>query len=146
MLILLIEYGEFLHAKGKIFGDFDAIRKEIEDETDRLTGTNKGVSNIPINLRVYSPYGMVWYGILSMLHCSITTIVTKPIYTRSLASSPTNSAESDSCRLAWVDEDSRRRSAHKHRAAHSRYDYAGADRFIPYHTIPYHAIPCHTVM
>ena len=51
------EYGEFLHCKGKIFSDFDEIRKEIEADTDRLTGTNKGISNLPINLRVYSPHG-----------------------------------------------------------------------------------------
>eukprot|EP00048_Salpingoeca_helianthica_P014511 m.222047 g.222047 ORF g.222047 m.222047 type:complete len:832 (+) comp15947_c0_seq1:403-2898(+) len=50
------EYGEFLHCKGKIFTDFDAIRQEIVDETDRMTGQNKGVSAIPINLRLYSPY------------------------------------------------------------------------------------------
>ncbi|GFW87151.1 dynamin [Trichonephila clavipes] len=49
------EYGEFLHARGKKFTDFDAIRKEIEEETDRMTGSNKGISNAPINLRVYSP-------------------------------------------------------------------------------------------
>merc|ERR1712013_597882 len=30
--------------------------KEIEDETDRVTGENKGISNLPINLRVYSPH------------------------------------------------------------------------------------------
>lgn len=53
----VIEYGEFLHCKGKIFGDFDEIRREIEADTDRLTGTNKGISNLPINLRVYSPHG-----------------------------------------------------------------------------------------
>jgi replication fork clamp-binding protein CrfC len=52
-----IEYAEFLHAKGKKFMDFDQVRKEIEDETDRLTGSNKGISSIPINLRVYSPQG-----------------------------------------------------------------------------------------
>ncbi|XP_018910847.1 dynamin isoform X1 [Bemisia tabaci] len=49
------EYAEFLHCKGKKFTDFDEVRKEIEAETDRLTGSNKGISNIPINLRVYSP-------------------------------------------------------------------------------------------
>ncbi|XP_077505050.1 dynamin-1 shibire isoform X1 [Amblyomma americanum] len=49
------EYGEFLHCRGKKFTDFDQIRKEIEDETDRVTGTNKGISSVPINLRVYSP-------------------------------------------------------------------------------------------
>merc|ERR1719264_1678320 len=50
------EYGEFLHCKGKKFMDFLSIMKEIEDETDRMTGSNKGISNLPINLRVYSPH------------------------------------------------------------------------------------------
>ncbi|XP_029165070.1 dynamin isoform X11 [Nylanderia fulva] len=45
----------FLHCKGKKFVDFEEVRKEIEAETDRVTGSNKGISNIPINLRVYSP-------------------------------------------------------------------------------------------
>ncbi|XP_047102632.1 dynamin isoform X2 [Schistocerca piceifrons] len=49
------EYAEFLHCKGKKFVDFDEVRREIEAETDRVTGSNKGISNIPINLRVYSP-------------------------------------------------------------------------------------------
>ncbi|KAK6194605.1 hypothetical protein SNE40_000211 [Patella caerulea] len=49
------EYAEFLHQKGKRLSDFNQVRKEIEDETDRVTGANKGISNIPINLRVYSP-------------------------------------------------------------------------------------------
>ena len=38
--------------------DFLSIMKEIEDETDRVTGSGKGISNLPINLRVYSPHGM----------------------------------------------------------------------------------------
>ncbi|XP_071801867.1 dynamin-1-like isoform X1 [Asterias amurensis] len=50
------EYGEFLHCRGKKFTDFDEIRKEIEAETDRITGSNKGISAVPINLRVYSPH------------------------------------------------------------------------------------------
>lgn len=49
------EYGEFLHLRGKIFTDFDEIRREIEVETDRTTGHNKGISAIPINLRIHSP-------------------------------------------------------------------------------------------
>ncbi|XP_053300111.1 dynamin-3 isoform X7 [Pleuronectes platessa] len=49
------EYAEFLHCKGKKFVDFDEVRSEIEAETDRITGSNKGISTIPINLRVYSP-------------------------------------------------------------------------------------------
>nr|XP_044613524.1 dynamin-3 isoform X1 [Equus asinus] len=50
------EYAEFLHCKGKKFTDFDEVRHEIEAETDRVTGMNKGISSIPINLRVYSPH------------------------------------------------------------------------------------------
>nr|XP_033781414.1 dynamin-2 isoform X6 [Geotrypetes seraphini] len=50
------EYAEFLHCKSKKFTDFDEVRQEIEAETDRATGTNKGISPVPINLRVYSPH------------------------------------------------------------------------------------------
>ncbi|XP_067341179.1 dynamin-1a isoform X2 [Channa argus] len=50
------EYAEFLHCKGKKFIDFDEVRQEVEAETDRLTGANKGISPVPINLRVYSPH------------------------------------------------------------------------------------------
>ncbi|XP_058495850.1 dynamin-2-like isoform X1 [Solea solea] len=49
------EYAEFLHCKGRKFVDFDEVRMEIEAETERLTGSNKGISPVPINLRVYSP-------------------------------------------------------------------------------------------
>ncbi|KAM4663755.1 dynamin-1 isoform 10-T11 [Discoglossus pictus] len=49
------EHGEFLHCKGKKFTDFEEIRQEIEAETDRVTGSNKGISSVPINLRVFSP-------------------------------------------------------------------------------------------
>ncbi|KAF4072866.1 hypothetical protein AMELA_G00252370 [Ameiurus melas] len=49
------EYAEFLHCKGKKFTDFDEVRQEIEAETDRVTGQNKGISPVPINLRVCSP-------------------------------------------------------------------------------------------
>ncbi|KAM6948877.1 dynamin-1 [Aplochiton taeniatus] len=50
------EWAEFLHCKGKKFTDFDEVRQEIEAETDRVTGANKGISPVPINLRVYSPH------------------------------------------------------------------------------------------
>ena len=57
LLLFAVEWGEFLHQKGKKFTDFNAIREEIEAETDRMTGSNKGISPIPINLRVFSPHG-----------------------------------------------------------------------------------------
>ena len=55
------EWAEFLHQKGKKFTDFTEVRKEIEVETDRMTGSNKGISSVPINLRVYSPHGTCGY-------------------------------------------------------------------------------------
>ncbi|KAL7396568.1 hypothetical protein ABVT39_008010 [Epinephelus coioides] len=50
------EYGEFFHCKGKKFTDFNEICKEIEAETRRVTGSNKGISPVPISLRIYSPH------------------------------------------------------------------------------------------
>ena len=49
------EWGEFLHQPNKIYYNFQDIKKEIEAETERTTGKNKGVSTVPINLKVYSP-------------------------------------------------------------------------------------------
>ena len=48
------EWGQFLHID-KRFTDFDEIRKEIEQETFRVAGQNKGISKLPISLRIYSP-------------------------------------------------------------------------------------------
>ena len=50
------EWGEFLHRPGEKFFNFNDIRTEIERETDRVTGCNKGISKQTINLRVYSPH------------------------------------------------------------------------------------------
>ena len=60
MVVCAAEYAEFLHCKGRMFTDFSQVRKEIEDETDRATGTNKGITNIPINLRISSPNGKLF--------------------------------------------------------------------------------------
>ncbi|RXH79151.1 hypothetical protein DVH24_040298 [Malus domestica] len=49
------EYAEFLHCPKKKFTDFASVRKEISDETDRITGKTKHISNIPIHLSIYSP-------------------------------------------------------------------------------------------
>ncbi|GLB41529.1 putative TRAFAC class dynamin-like GTPase superfamily, dynamin Fzo YdjA family protein [Lyophyllum shimeji] len=48
------EWAQFLHID-KRFTDFGEIRKEIEQETFRVAGQNKGVSKLPISLRIYSP-------------------------------------------------------------------------------------------
>jgi dynamin GTPase len=48
-------YAIFEHTGEKVFSDFDAVRQEIEDDTDRVTGKDRGLSRNPITLRVYSP-------------------------------------------------------------------------------------------
>lgn len=51
-----VEWGEFLHLPGKRFFDFTQIRREIIRDTDRLTGSNKGIHPAPIHLKIYSPH------------------------------------------------------------------------------------------
>lgn len=48
------EWGEFLHLPHKRFYNFRDIRKEIEKETARVAGENKGISRLPINLKIFS--------------------------------------------------------------------------------------------
>ncbi|XP_052758303.1 dynamin-1-like protein isoform X3 [Galleria mellonella] len=52
--INLEEWGKFLHTKDKVYTDFEAIRQEIERETDRMAGSNKGICPEPISLKIYS--------------------------------------------------------------------------------------------
>jgi dynamin 1-like protein len=52
--VTTLEYAQFLHVDKK-FTDFMEVRKEIEAETLRVAGQNKGVSKLPITLRIYSP-------------------------------------------------------------------------------------------
>ncbi|KAJ8560347.1 hypothetical protein K7X08_004405 [Anisodus acutangulus] len=49
------EWGEFLHLPGKRFFDFNEIRREIQAETEREAGVNKGVSDKQIRLKIFSP-------------------------------------------------------------------------------------------
>ncbi|XP_017261430.1 dynamin-1-like protein isoform X2 [Kryptolebias marmoratus] len=50
------EWGKFLHTKNKIYTDFEEIRQEIETETERITGNNKGICDEPIHLKIFSPH------------------------------------------------------------------------------------------
>ncbi|XP_074272851.1 phragmoplastin DRP1E-like [Silene latifolia] len=49
------EYAEFLHLPKRPFTDFALVRKEIQDETDRVTGSRQ-ISPVPIHLSIYSPH------------------------------------------------------------------------------------------
>ncbi|KJY00017.1 dynamin GTPase Dnm1 like protein [Zymoseptoria brevis] len=50
------EWGEFNHMPGRRFYDFQEVKREIESETARIAGTNKGINRQPINLKIYSPH------------------------------------------------------------------------------------------
>ncbi|KAG0147089.1 hypothetical protein CROQUDRAFT_656563 [Cronartium quercuum f. sp. fusiforme G11] len=49
-----LEYGEFLHLPNRRFSDFTDIKKEIENETLRVAGSNKGISRLPIHVKIFS--------------------------------------------------------------------------------------------
>lgn len=48
------DYAEFLHRPNKRFYDFGEVRQEIEEDTDRVAGANKGIARQPIQLKIYS--------------------------------------------------------------------------------------------
>ncbi|XP_039745832.1 dynamin-1-like protein isoform X4 [Pararge aegeria] len=50
----LEEWAKFLHTKERIYSNFDEIRLEIERETDRMAGSNKGICPEAINLKIFS--------------------------------------------------------------------------------------------
>ena len=50
------EWGEFAHKPGRLYYDFEEIKKEIESDTQRMCGTSKTISPIAIRLTVYSSH------------------------------------------------------------------------------------------
>ncbi|KAK9494768.1 Dynamin central region-domain-containing protein [Lipomyces doorenjongii] len=50
------EWAEFLHVPGRKFYDFSEVRREIENDTVRIAGNNKGINKQPINLKIFSPH------------------------------------------------------------------------------------------
>ena len=50
------EWAEFHHIPGRKFMDFRQVKHEIENETARIAGNNKGINRQPINLKIFSPH------------------------------------------------------------------------------------------
>ncbi|KAJ5808940.1 hypothetical protein N7474_010209 [Penicillium riverlandense] len=50
------EWAEFHHLPGRKFEDFGLVKQEIEAETARIAGSNKGINRQPINLKIFSPH------------------------------------------------------------------------------------------
>lgn len=48
------QWATFLHKPGTIFHNFDEVRYEIEDRTNVIAGSNKGITHEQIILKVYS--------------------------------------------------------------------------------------------
>jgi len=48
------DYAMFLHKPGVRYTDFKKVEQEIIQDTERVTGKEKGISRVPINLKVYS--------------------------------------------------------------------------------------------
>ncbi|XP_063690550.1 uncharacterized protein LOC134823134 [Bolinopsis microptera] len=47
-------WAQFLHQGDKFYTNMDSIQKEIIDDTNKKCGSNKGISNDPIHLKLYS--------------------------------------------------------------------------------------------
>ena len=76
------EWAEFHHIPNRRFIEFQDVKREIENETARIAGNNKGINRQPINLKIYSPH------VLSL------TLVDLPGLTKvSTANSPLNYAD-----------------------------------------------------
>ncbi|KAG5439814.1 hypothetical protein PCANB_000096 [Pneumocystis canis] len=50
------EWAEFSHTLGKRYTQFSEVRREIENETSRVAGDNKGINRLPIQLKIFSPH------------------------------------------------------------------------------------------
>ncbi|KAK8550587.1 hypothetical protein V6N12_039288 [Hibiscus sabdariffa] len=68
-----VERGEFGHLPGDRFYDFSQIRREIQAETERKAGCNKGVSEEEIILKISSP------NVLNMVLIDLPGITKAPV-------------------------------------------------------------------
>ena len=48
------EWAQFLHLSGEVFTDFECVKQEIINDTERVAGGSKGISDVPIHLKIYS--------------------------------------------------------------------------------------------
>jgi len=52
-----LEYAVFGHKPQQRFVNYADVRAEIENDTRAVVRDDMGVSNMPINLTIYSPHG-----------------------------------------------------------------------------------------
>ncbi|KAI6655244.1 Dynamin-1-like protein isoform X2 [Oopsacas minuta] len=66
-------YGVFLHRGEHKYYNFDDICLEIQQDTDKVSGGNKGISAEAITLRIYSPH------VLNLTLCDLPGITRVPV-------------------------------------------------------------------
>lgn len=69
------EWAEFHHIPNRRFTNFQDVKREIENETARIAGNNKGINRQPINLKIYSPHVLS----LTLVDLPGLTKVSKPV-------------------------------------------------------------------
>ena len=47
-------WAEFTHRQGEKYFDFAKVKEELEVDTNKICGTNKDISQIPIIVKIYS--------------------------------------------------------------------------------------------
>lgn len=58
-----LEYAIFGHKPQQRFISYADVRAEIENDTKAVVRDDMGVSNLPINLTIYSPHGKKLFSI-----------------------------------------------------------------------------------
>lgn len=49
------DYVEFTDRKGEKMESFEAVKKAINEETEKVCGNSKNINSLPIKIRIYSP-------------------------------------------------------------------------------------------
>jgi GTPase SAR1 family protein len=75
------EWAEFHHIPNRRFTEFQDVKREIENETARIAGNNKGINRSPINLKIYSPHVLS----LTLVDLPGLTKVSKTIWPQNIA-------------------------------------------------------------
>lgn len=50
------EWAKFVHHPEKLYVDWEEVKAEIIQDTEKVCGSNKGINPDPISLKVYSPH------------------------------------------------------------------------------------------
>lgn len=116
------EWGKFLHTKNKIYTDFREIRQEIENETDRMTGSNKVSWDLKMVTIIWMNYMTKFY-MKTLFFKKSLSILGNMSRTNQFKNIFPESGEPDFGGPAWNDQGTSWRSTRGHRATDPRPVY-----------------------